>query len=75
MLANQEMMANHQELDFTLERLPKFQRQVAHVRNVETNPAYDHGSASGFRAEIDGMQWKVREGLGLHRGDWAKNNA
>ena len=32
------MIANDQELNVTLERIAKFQRQVSHLRNVETNP-------------------------------------
>jgi hypothetical protein len=60
------MIANDQELDVTLERIRRFQAQVAHVRRVETNPVNYHLSASGFLAEIDRMQLEVREYLSLH---------
>ena len=55
------MIANDQELNVTLDRIAKFQRQVSHLRNVETNPENYHGSVSGFLAEIDRMQLEVRE--------------
>jgi hypothetical protein len=42
---------------------------VAHLRQVETNPANYHLSASGFLAEIDRMQLEVREYLSLHPGE------
>jgi hypothetical protein len=42
------MIANDQELSVTLDRIAKFQRQVAHLRNVETNPSNYHGSVSGY---------------------------
>ena len=60
------MIANDQELRITLERIARFQEQVAHLRQVETNPANFHGSASGFLAEIDRMQLEVREYLSHH---------
>ena len=55
------MIANDKELNVTLDRIAKFQRQVAHLRNVETNPKNYHGSVSGFLAEIDRIQLEVRE--------------
>ena len=60
------MIANDQELKTTLERIKKFQDQVSHLRNVETNAANYHASASGFIAEIDRMQLEVREYLAVH---------
>ena len=69
------MIANDQELNVTLERIAKFQRQVAHLRNVETNPASYYGSVSGFLAEIDRMQLEVREYLSLHPAELAKSDA
>ena len=69
------MIANDQELNVTLERIAKFQRQVAHLRNVETNPANYYGSVSGFLAEIDRMQLEVREYLSLHPAELAKSDA
>lgn len=60
------MITNDQELQVTLERIARFQQQVAHLRRVETNPANYRGSVSGFLAEIDRMQLEVREYLSLH---------
>ena len=69
------MIANDQELSVTLERIAKFQRQVSHLRNVETNPENYHGSVSGFLAEIDRMQFEVREYLSVHPAELAKIDA
>ena len=60
------MIANDRELAVTVERIAKFQRQVSHLRKVETNPDNYHASASWFLAEIDRMQLEVREYLSLH---------
>jgi hypothetical protein len=60
------MIANDQELIVTLQRIARFQQQVAHLRRLETNPANYRGSVSGFLAEIDRMQLEVREYLSLH---------
>jgi len=60
------MIANDQELKVTLERIAHFQSQVAHLRQMEINPANYHASVSGYLAEIDRMQLKVREYLSLH---------
>lgn len=60
------MIANDQELKVTLERIARFQAQIAHLRNTEPNPANYHASASGFIAEVDRMQLEVREYLSLH---------
>ena len=57
------MIANDQELHETLERIARFQAQLAHLRKVESNAANYHAAASGFLAEIDGMQLEVREYL------------
>ncbi|HZT44186.1 MAG TPA: hypothetical protein VFA07_18620 [Chthonomonadaceae bacterium] len=65
------MIANDQELKTTLERISKFQQQIAHLRSVETNPANYHGAVSGFLAEIDRMQLEVREYLSLHPAELA----
>ncbi len=69
------MIANDQELNVTLERIAKFQRQVAHLRNVETNPDNYRSSVSGFLAEIDRMQLEVREYLSVHPSELAKSDA
>jgi hypothetical protein len=60
------MIANDHELQVTLERLARFQTQVAHLRQVEAQPANYHAAASGFLAEIDRMQLAVREYLSTH---------
>jgi len=60
------MIANDRELKVTLERIADFQAQVAHLRNVESNPANYRAAVSGFLAEIDRMQLEVREYLSLH---------
>ena len=55
------MIANDRELQTTLDRISWFQRQVAHLRQSESNPANYRAAASGFLAEIDRMQLEVRE--------------
>lgn len=63
------MIADDHELNAALERIRHLQGQVVHLRQVETNPANYHLSASGFLAEIDRMQLEVREYLSLHPGE------
>ncbi len=63
------MIANDHELNVSLERIRHLQNQVAHLRQVETNPANYHLSAAGFLEEIDRMQLEVREYLSLHPGE------
>ncbi len=60
------MIANDEELSISLQRIAHLQEQVAHLRNVETNPANYHAAVSGFLAEIDRMQLEVREYLSIH---------
>jgi hypothetical protein len=60
------MISNDQELTTTLERIQRFQAQVAHLRKVETDPVNYHLAASGFLSEIDRMQLEVREYLSFH---------
>ena len=60
------MITNDRELQVTLERIARFQAQVAHLRKTETNPANYRAAVSGFLAEIDRMQLEVREYLSLH---------
>ncbi len=59
------MIINDQELNATLERVARFQRQVAQLRHIETNAVNYKSSSSGFIAEIDRMQLEVREYLSL----------
>ena len=60
------MIANDRELDVTLGRIAHFQRQIAHLRNMEIHPKNYRGSVSGFFAEVDRMQLEVREYLIMH---------
>ena len=60
------MISNDQELQVTLERIAYFQRQVRHLRQVETNPANYRLSAQGYLAELDRMNLEVRDYLWLH---------
>lgn len=60
------MIANDNELKVSLERIARFQEQVAHLRRAETNPDNFHSTVSGFLAEIDRMQLEVREYLSIH---------
>ena len=60
------MIRNDEELQGTLERIKRFQQQVAHLRQVEKNPVTYKLSAGGFLAEIDRMNLEVREYLLFH---------
>jgi hypothetical protein len=57
------MITDDAELETTLDRIRRFQNQLAHLRRVETNPANYRLSSSGFLAEVDRMQLEVREYL------------
>jgi hypothetical protein len=61
-----KMINNDQELQVTLERIAYFQRQVKHLRQVETNPANYRLSVKGYLAELDRMSLEVRDYLWLH---------
>ena len=63
------MISNDQELQVTLERIAYFQRQVRHLRRVETNPANYRLSVKGYLAELDRMNLEVRDYLWLHPGE------
>jgi hypothetical protein len=54
------VIANDQKLQTTLDRIAWFQKQVAHLRKTETNPANYQAAVSGFLAEIDRMRLEVR---------------
>ena len=60
------MIQNDQELETTLTRIKRFQKQVEKLREVETNPHNYELSAGGFLAEIDRMNLEVREYLSIH---------
>jgi hypothetical protein len=57
------MITADQEFQVTFDRISRFQREVAYLRNVEANPTNYHLSASGFLSEIDRIQLEVREFL------------
>jgi hypothetical protein len=63
------MIQSDGELHVTLERIARFQRQLAHLRQVETNPSNYRLSAGGFLAEIDRMNLEVREYLATPPGE------
>ena len=60
------MIENDKEMEVTLERIARFQAQLAYLRKVESNPDNYHAAASGFISEIDRMQLEVRDYLSTH---------
>ena len=60
------MIQNNQELETTLARIRRFQKQVEKLREVETNPQNYRRSADGFLAEIDRMNLEVQAYLSIH---------
>jgi hypothetical protein len=60
------MITSDNQLTVTLERISKFQGQIAHIRHTESNPANYRAATSGFLAEVDRMQLEVREYLSQH---------
>jgi hypothetical protein len=65
------MIDNDKELDTTLERVRRFEQQVARLRNVEPNSENYRTSAGGFLAEIDRMNLEIRDYLWSHPADRA----
>ena len=61
-----KMIENNKELEATLARIRRFQRQIEKLREVETNPQNYRRSVGGFLAEIDRMNLEVREYLSIH---------
>jgi len=59
------VISNDQELQVTLERIERFQQQVARLRQVETNPTNYKLSAEGYLSEIDRMNLEVRDYFSL----------
>jgi predicted nucleic acid-binding Zn-ribbon protein len=57
------MISNDRELEVIQERIRQFERQVAQIRNTETNLENYRMSASGFLAEIDRMNLEIRDYL------------
>jgi lipase chaperone LimK len=66
------MIKNEQEYRVTLERIERFQRQVAQLRKAERNPENYRLSASGFLAELDRMNLELREYLWSHPSELAE---
>jgi len=66
------MISNDQELQVTMERIERFQQQVARLRQVETNPTNYRLSAEGYLAEIDRMNLEVRDYLSVHPSEIAE---
>jgi hypothetical protein len=60
------MIQNDQELEATLARIRRFQKQIKRLREVETNPQNYRLSVGGFLAEIARMNLAVREYLSIH---------
>lgn len=67
------MITNDRELQVTLERISRMQRQVTELRQKETNPTNYRLSVSGYLAEIDRMQLEVREYLQLHPTEFSED--
>jgi len=67
------MIENDGELQATLDRIARFQSQVANLRKTETNPENYRASVTGFLAEIDRMQLEVREYYSLLPAEMAES--
>ena len=59
------MISNDEELKVIMERIERFQKQVARLRQVETNPTNYRLSAEGYLAEIDRMNLEIRDYFSL----------
>jgi len=55
------MIADDEELRVTLERIARFQAQVSHLRNTETNPTNYRAAVSGYLTETDGARCGPRK--------------
>lgn len=60
------MIRNERELEATQKRIKYFQRQIATLRQVETNPVNYRLSVGGYLAELDRMNLEVRDYLWSH---------
>lgn len=60
------MIRNDHELQVTLERIARFQRQVTELRRKEMNPMNYRLATWGYLAEIDRMNLEAREYLLCH---------
>lgn len=59
------MITNNQELESTMERITRFQKQVVALRDTMVSEAGYRAASGGFLAEIDRMMLEVREYLWL----------
>ena len=57
------MIHNEEEYKTTLKRITYFQKQVSHLRKMETNLENYRMSVAGFLAELDRMNLELREYL------------
>lgn len=57
------MIHNEEEYKTTMERITYFQKQVLHLRKMETNQENYRMSVTSFLAEIDRMNLELREYL------------
>ena len=57
------MINNDQELQVMVDRVRRFQNQVANIRRTESNPENYRLSVSGFLAELDRMNLEIRDYL------------
>jgi len=57
------MIHNEKEYKTTLERITYFQKQVSHLRKMETNLENYRMSVAGFLAELYRMNLELREVL------------
>lgn len=60
------MISNDNELQVMLDRIARFQEQVARLRQVVTSPTNYRLSAEGYLDEIDRMNLEVRDYLYIH---------
>jgi len=59
------LISSDEELEVTLRRIERFQKQVARLGQVETNPTNYRLSAEGYLAQIDRMNLEVRDYFSL----------
>ena len=67
------MIHNEEEYKTTLERISYFQKQVSHLRRMETNPENYRMSVTGFLTELDRMNLELREYLWAHPSQLTEN--
>ena len=67
------MIHNEEEYKTTLERITYFQKQVSHLRKMETNLENYRMSVASFLAELDRMNLELREYLWAYPTQLAEN--